>query len=379
MRTTYSICLVLAISVGCREHSSPGEDAGASSPPQIRKDEGVQGEQPFSLQDAVRQALSAPMPHGPQSAAKLYGELFSYCTEARLRELACHPDLSIALQARWELRDSGLVRQFNPAHRGHFPGFLEGEGGLRIPMSWAVDFAGVWFHDPTNRERSYQFYREAGYPGLREEEFTFVTGEKRRLTVVDVLPKFHRTSFGPLAPAGIEVAGDAERVHIRIGDRSIQVARDLFPKQDRADGSSLLNCQVAATIKSERLYLAVYRDDFAAFPLLCIDAASGRILWHVTVWAVYSETVPSMSGPTYHDVQLVCDGERIAVFGRSTCSGFYIESFDVQSGKNLLRFSTSWWNLRGAASYTIGVLQSACTNLTYLHPLSAGKCPSSFV
>ena len=79
---------------------------------------------------------------------------------------------------------------------------------------------------------------------------------------------------------------------------------------------------------------------------MCIDLPSERVAWRSTIWAAFADSSPARSGPYYYDVQLICSGKNIAVFGRGTDCPWYIESFEARTGENQLRFSSRYWDCR---------------------------------
>jgi hypothetical protein len=92
-------------------------------------------------------------------------------------------------------------------------------------------------------------------------------------------------------------------------------------------------------------FVALYSTLGDRFSLLCIESRSGRPLWKTSVWALGAEVVPYGIGVRRHDLGIICTGRQVAVFGDDGDS-CYLEAFDTQTGKNIFRFSTNYWNVK---------------------------------
>jgi hypothetical protein len=270
-----------------------------------------------------------------------------------LRELAHNQNPSIALQARWELRNTKHKLPSDAAHPDYIPGFLEGDFGLRAPMPWAVEFALPYCHDNAEELRLIEFYRKAGAAQIGRSTFAKADGKRIQHPTLKFVPELHQTSYGPSAPKNIEIAKDAAKLSITVDNQKIPISADLFPCGQASGVWNLDQYQVAAILGGDNVFVAVYQNNWAPLSLYCLERRSGRIIWRSVAWAAYVDFAPGGSGFWYSDAQLVCDGSKITVFGRGTYSGSYIESFDVKTGKNQLRFSSRYWNRRGTEEWTL--------------------------
>ena len=311
----------------------------------------ARADEELSPEEAVRGALRTPLPEGPHLAAKAYGKLFSGATEAKLRGFAKSANLSIALQARFELRGTNHPLPSDPAHLYYLPEFLEGDLGLPVPLPWVVHFATVWYGNALKFDAAAEFYRRAGYEGIGERmKVTFTskgTTKEIGLHTYQIQPDQHRTSYGPLAAKNVEITKDGTNVNIQVEGRAIRVSEDAFLKSERPFESRTPERQiVAAAIHSNHAYVAACPDSFAPGLLTCVDLPSGRIVWSSVIWATCADWTPAMSGLVYYDVQLTCDDKRIAVFGRGSHCPFFIESFDARTGESQVRFSSRYWDCR---------------------------------
>jgi hypothetical protein len=353
MRITRFV-LVSGMIAACLVSSS-----GNAKDPNRNSDSTLAIQQTSLPEETVRLALKTPLPDGPHQAAKVYDQLFSGATEATLRELAHSPNPSLAPQARWELRHTDHAIPSDTAHPDYIPGFLEGDFGLRVPMPWAVEFVMSWYHGAGETDRSLEFYRRVGFAGIRKK-FRFTIHDKEVwLNTVNLQPNLHRTAYGPLAAGNIEITKDSKKISIQVEGHSVRVAPDFFPKKGHYTLSlggrdygerTPEDYLVAATVKASRAYVAICEDALAPAWLTCIDLPSEQVVWRSKIWAAYAEFSPGGTGPRYNEAQLVCSGDRIAVFGRGTDWRFYIESFDAKTGENELRFSSRYWDCRDKIS-----------------------------
>src|SRR5262249_39550243 len=94
-----------------------------------------------------------------------------------------------------------------------------------------------------------------------------------------------------------------------------------------------------AYIGAKRVYLATHGGRSSSFPLVAIDRSSGKLLWRSQVWAAGG--LWKYSGIGFHRVTLIERSEGIIVAGvADDCA--YIETFAVETGKNVFRFTTAY-------------------------------------
>ncbi|MHB1033712.1 MAG: hypothetical protein ACYC35_01230 [Pirellulales bacterium] len=347
-----SICFVVVFAAGCGDRQpTVTQEADRAALSQGEKAEPPQDKPDASPEETIVRALNTPIPKGPRLAATAYDRLFSGATETRLRELAQSANPSIALQARWELQNVAHAIPSDTAHPNYIPGFLEGEFGLNPPIPWAVDFAIFSYHNDADFQRLLDFYGRVGFTGIKKRSF-LIGGKETLLNTVNVNPDVHRTSYGPGAPKNIEIMKEGKRVVIIVSGKKVLISPDLLlerkvyrfygvQREERADPKDL---QVAAAVRGDRAFVAVYEDSYEPLSLLCVECDSGQLVWRSVAWAAYVESSVAMSGPSYAEAQLVCDDGKVTVFGRGRCSGYYVESFDARTGENILRFSSQYWN-----------------------------------
>src|SRR5262249_13336025 len=89
--------------------------------------------------------------------------------------------------------------------------------------------------------------------------------------------------------------------------------------------------------------IANFEHSGRGFPLICVDNQTGKPKWEVDAWAFGAEVLRGWTGPRpWHDLTLVTKENRLAVFGRGS-AGCYVEIYDMEQGRNLVRFATNFW------------------------------------
>jgi hypothetical protein len=88
--------------------------------------------------------------------------------------------------------------------------------------------------------------------------------------------------------------------------------------------------------------LATYDDTGSPFRIWCLRRADGKLLWTQVVWADQADMILTKSGSWHHTVHVTANEDRILVLG--TNGSIYCEEFDLKSGQNRFRFSSSCWN-----------------------------------
>jgi len=92
-------------------------------------------------------------------------------------------------------------------------------------------------------------------------------------------------------------------------------------------------------MQADAAFVATYEDTPSEYQLVRIDVASGSRCWSASVWAAGGFT--NYMGRGWHRAEVVSGRESVYVLGAaSDC--LYIEGFDRDSGKNILRFSTAY-------------------------------------
>jgi hypothetical protein len=97
--------------------------------------------------------------------------------------------------------------------------------------------------------------------------------------------------------------------------------------------------------------LGSYDDSGSPFRIWCLRKADGQLLWTQVVWADQADMILTKSGSWRHNVHITANDDRILVLG--TNGSIYSEEFDLNSGRNRFRFSSSCWN-GSRASFFVG-------------------------
>ena len=271
--------------------------------------------------------------------ARAYRKLFQSANDVELRELARSSNASVALQARWELRNRLDFDDFSPSAQGRIPGFFEGELGLEAPLRWGLMFSSVFFSDADQRLAAQRYYHGAGCPGIRPDKTFEHLGAY--FTTSLALP-VHPTALGGCTEEATRIRIRGDTLTIQVGEHQISVKKRLF--SDSLAAASV-DPRCAALIAGQHCFVAVFESSGLSFPLTCVDTTTGQLVWRQVVWAAFPVSRPQMTGPFDHEVHLSIGDGVVGVFGLGPGSQ-YIEAFQCESGKSVLRFSTSYW--RGA-------------------------------
>jgi hypothetical protein len=259
--------------------------------------------------NAIRQAQR------PEDTAAAYKLIFKNAGPAAIGQLRFASDIGVALQSAWEVgvgqpgeKEGSLAKPF--VHR--FLGLVEGRLKTRIPRWWEEAL-----------QESHVFNRNHMY-------FPLSTKYKYLPSAIDLE-----------IASDMAVEIDRDRVIIRHNDRSIRIARDVFDSIIRRC-KSIQPSQLSVCIHKEQTVLALHSESGFPYKLFCLDSVAGELLWATNVWGVNR---PNAEGLRYHYVSMVVQDGELIVFG-AECSGIYIESFNVATGSNIFRFSSTLWFCR---------------------------------
>jgi hypothetical protein len=272
-------------------------------------------ENPLPQNDLMRLALESK---DRDVLARTYKSLFKKIERKEISEMQMHSDDSVALHAAWELlkRDRGSeptkklltdkqgqrdAERTEPEVAQRFLGFAEGRLQSALPKWWEETILdaraydnGVWYF-PTPH-------------GLSLAKEAKITKEGKYYI--------------------ISQSGDT----FIVATRTVEAARN-----------STCDSDIAACMDSSRCFLGLHGISGFPFVLICIDRATGKLVWRTSVWAT-GRTM--LFGIDFHRVSLRVNKKHIIVYGRES-GGMYIEKFDIQTGDNVLRFSTCYWSVDG--------------------------------
>jgi hypothetical protein len=238
-------------------------------------------------------------------------------------------DTSIALQAAWALTGPASVRG-GRARPDRFLGFVEGRVKHAIPLRWEVWLVQLCFHGDRGRQEA----------ALSEyaERCTFVRkepGANRYIVEPEVLGK---TRSGIRAPPGVGLEREGDALVLGYKGKRIKISQELVGKL----GDARMYPSCAAYLEGNQCFVAFYGQIPERFPLLCIDANTGRLHWRAEVWALGADNLPELFGPSRHETIVAPEQGRITVYGAGS-GGCYIESFEKKTGKVVFRFATNQW------------------------------------
>ena len=92
-----------------------------------------------------------------------------------------------------------------------------------------------------------------------------------------------------------------DRLFISIDHHRIPISASLFPCGQSSGVGSVEQYRVAATIKDDKGFVAVYENNYRPLSLYCVERRSGKVIWRSIVWAAYVDFIPGGSGFWYSD------------------------------------------------------------------------------
>jgi hypothetical protein len=278
--------------------------------------------------DACREEAALASTRGDQIAA--YAKFFADASPEELRALTNHEDASIALIARWSLRQSDLPAARLMSHPQRWLGFLEGRTGLAAPDAWAARLScepGVF------QSHAAAIYKPAGLVGTHT--FT-VDGRKVVLPYVRLRAPLHRTAAGIFCKQGCDISVTDGTVRFSTATKSLELPERVLKPLWIRNPDRKQFC--AFQLEHERLYAAFYDSDGHNFPLICYDATRRELLWTAEIWALEDCQPLQFSG--YREdqrVDLVIGPRGVACFGtQGSCC--YVDAFDLKTGNSIFQF-----------------------------------------
>ena len=97
---------------------------------------------------------------------------------------------------------------------------------------------------------------------------------------------------------------------------------------------------LSPALTKDKCFLALHSLCGWSYPLVCLDRRTGNELWRADVWAVGNDT--GCQGGLTEDVSLLRSGHNVLIVIGAGTHCFYIEGFDVITGKCLFRFA-NWY------------------------------------
>lgn len=261
---------------------------------------------------------------------KMYKNKFRNIHADELRELQTGADIETALQAAWILNTSPTVNPLSPSPQ-RFLGFLEGRTGITPPLRWEVRLVlDAYRNAPPEADAVLEKYLKLA-PFLKR-------GGGGRLSFRYEADKLSHIGLGLTSLQEINLKQNGETVVVSVGQAKLvlaeKVIRDLLRQYN-----FLETC--AVNIGTDVSVVAFYSRSGFNFPLIGVESKSGKVIWQTESWSFGGINIGPSSGPASESLSLVTTSNSVVLFGAGP--EFYIESYDLKTGKNRYRFSTNYW------------------------------------
>lgn len=214
-------------------------------------------------------------------------------------------------------------------------GFIEGRLRVDVPRFWVVELG---------LARSEERARSSPSPLSREERQRRIYGALGGREKLYPEEAFHIGSVLTLPseshlmpPPGVDLLLENKHIVMRRGERVLSRVPVVEAERWGNWGSSIF-----VYVHERDSYVAFTRAHGSPYVLLKLHP-DGTIVWRTVVWGVGGDPRAFSSGPLTHYVHLTVDDSQVILFGvgRGQC---YLEMFDEESGKPLLRFASNNWN-----------------------------------
>jgi hypothetical protein len=266
------------------------------------------------LSDAKWNSHYRPTAQTCKYVSELYRSLFAAAAAADLETLRTIPDDSIAIQAAWEsvvvtvpAEPSKEPIRLDDEKLSWFLGFLEGRARVSVPEGW----------------------RELILNARANRRDNIFLGEPKSVPYHDVVADRVK------CPTNASLQTSDNAVVFRIADDTITLPEKIIRRDIRGD----LYFNISGCFTSERCFVTVHNDLGRPHDLVCIDRATGKLLWKSTACGCCWNVVYG-GGNCWVWVVATSDG-RVLVFGAESL-GFYVHCFDASDGKSLLHFSSRY-------------------------------------
>jgi hypothetical protein len=290
-------------------------------------------------------------------------KLFDGADQSRLMRLADHPNWNVAFWARWELRRTLFSQAFDASNRFYPVRFLELKG-IAVPTAWAKEFAAQFLASETIRRESAEYYR-AHAP--TQYKMSFIGMEPRtwvRYAKADV-------------PAGASVRESEKDLVVTQEGVTVRLEKPLT-KNYYAMNTLVRDEDVFLPLITEdkAFILSLRGSHMMPFAFTCFASRSGTQKWETVGWSGFPtkvEVVPRNLLPTRFEaillgttvgeivhpdtgndrgrggrgqfcgacsLYLTGNDKLVTVFGSERV--LFLEAFDVNTGRNVLRFATDY-------------------------------------
>lgn len=269
----------------------------------------------------------------PLGVVDLCEAVFGNATAVELTELKHHSNLGISFCAAWEaVRRSTLAgdnipperiehRSIDDAVLGNFLGFLEGRLGFNLPERWSKNFDGRTVA-----------HRATG--GRLSDEGPPLGNDATDDAIVSLNHDISATTSTP----GLTLLRAEKGVDVGIDGKKYHIPEAVFSHALRYQEFSIIDALPAS---DKGLVCAVHSEVGRTYFLYYVHANEPAPRWTSNVWADWGMLRAASGSGYWHVLDIVLHEKRVFLFGSSPIC-MYIEGFDLDSGRNVCRFSTAY-------------------------------------
>ena len=327
-RSTSLVMLVFALlSQSCMEEKVSPTAADRTRGPSSRK-----AEKPTTASLEKQVASFFKRPYRMADVYEQLTKCFKGVSSADIRQLKQSKNVTVALLAAWrevQIREGLFITNYsNSLERGsvlRFLGFLEGRTQINVPPWWERTLLSSGIVNRSVGIPLFDLSTCTTSPRPRDKQReTYEFNEELRLSV----------------PSKLQISKMESGINIStfyLGNRrTIIIPTSSFKKIKRKTSGGMIYVK----FDRKHVYLAIFNNS-GSFWVWCLEKDSGRLVWDAIVWGGGY----GMGGNwDNQELDIFECGNCVVIFGASNI-GMFVEAFDIENGKVLFRFSTSFWTL----------------------------------
>ena len=158
-------------------------------------------------------------------------------------------------------------------------------------------------------------------------------------------PEEHETGLGP-GPTNVRFQFDDKRSDIQVDGRSVTVSPKLRDAIKHTASKHAVD-GIAAQVDDRFVAIVLYSLLGFGDELFLFDQANGKCKWTAKLWGHTAMELSGVrqGGNVWDHVSILIGNQTVTVFG-TEYNQLYAESYEINNGACVFRFSTSLWGSR---------------------------------